>query len=89
LTHDLIAELFPEITDDLPGWIEEGICQYTAAAVCKRNGFAAALNKIETCPDEEYGDGYRYFKRLFGTDNWAKLAKWIRETDLQQLPCRP
>jgi len=89
LTHDLLAEFFPQIPDVAPSWAEEGICQYVAATVCRGQGFKAQLKQIETSPHPEYGDGYRYFKRCFGDNNWRAISAWMRTTDLKQLPAAP
>jgi hypothetical protein len=88
LTHDLIAEEFPEIRDDAPLWVEEGICQYVAALICRQKGYGEILEDIESCPDSVYGDGYRYVKRHAGANNWPALVYWIRTNDLSQLPKR-
>lgn len=86
LTHDLIAEEFPEVREDAPLWVEEGICQYVAAMVCRQRGFTDILEEIESCPDPVYGDGYRYIKRRAGAYNWSALVHWVRTNDLSRLP---
>ena len=86
LTHDLLAELVPGLTDGTPAWVEEGACQYVAAAVCRRNGYAEELEKIETCPHPEYGDGYRFFKRLVGDRNWPALFAWLQRARQNRVP---
>ena len=88
LTHDLIAEEFPEVREDAPLWVEEGICQYVAALVCRQKGYKTILQDIETCPDSVYGDGYRYVKRHAGAYNWQALVYWIRTNYLSKLPKR-
>jgi hypothetical protein len=86
LTHDLLAEQFPEIAESAPDWVEEGICQYVSAMVCRRNSFTDMLNDIETSTLPDYGRGYRYFKRQCGDDNWPAVVKWMHTTDLSKLP---
>ena len=69
LMHDQLAERFPGVPKHAPIWVEEGICQYVAAAVCSRKGYGKPLATIRTNPDPAYGDGYRYFRRRLGGDN--------------------
>ena len=88
LTHDLIAEQFPAVPEEAPQWVEEGICQYVAAMVCRRRGFEQELHRIETAAHSEYGDGYRYFKRHCGDDKWPAVIRWLRSTHLKSLPAK-
>lgn len=85
LTHDLIADLYPKL-EKAPIWVHEGIAQYVAASVCLRNGYYDILKDIETCPDSCYGDGYRYFKKIAGDNNWHKINRWIKTVTLATLP---
>ncbi len=85
LTHDLLAENYPQLKNG-PLWVEEGICQYVAAAVCRRRGLKDTLRDIETCPDPDYGDGYRYFSRLGGNRDWSRIQRWLAHTDVAALP---
>ena len=86
LTHDLLAEFFPQVAESGPAWLEEGVCQYVAAIVCRRNGFTAQVEDIENCRHPENGDGYRYCKKRFGDDDWRKCVEWLRRVDLKELP---
>ncbi len=86
LTHDLLAEQYPELSKDAPTWVEEGLCQYMAAAVSRRLGNTETLQKIEDNTDPAYGDGYRWFKQTFGTDNWPHIRNWLDRTDPKGLP---
>jgi hypothetical protein len=84
-THDMIAEFFPHL-DGLPLWAEEGICQYVAVLLCRKRDFADQLESIQTSPDRIYGDGYRYFEKKVGPNNWSGLLQWIKRTDPKKLP---
>ncbi len=88
LMHDLLAERYPELSM-APLWVEEGICQYAAALVCRHNGFDDVLESIETCEDVNYGDGYRFFRRMAGERNWPRIIRWLSRTDLGGLPAQP
>jgi len=88
LMHDLLAENVPAV-GEAPLWVEEGVCQYAAALVCRRMRLKHVLEDIQTCPDRCYGDGYRYVKRLAGPHNWPRVRAWLRETDLAKLPRHP
>ena len=88
LTHDLIAEFYPNMAD-APLWVHESACQYVAALVCRRNGYADALNRIETLDDEVYGTGYRYLTHQFGADNWAAVHTLMSRDNLAKMPARP
>ncbi len=89
LTHDLLAEQHPQLVGKLPGWLQEGICQYTAAAVCLLNGYYDQLKAIENAPDREYGDGYRYLRDKFGDARWRQLDAWLNTLDPATLPDYP
>ncbi len=84
-THDMIAEFFPHL-DGLPLWAEEGICQYVAVLLCRKRDFADQLESIQTSPDRIYGDGYRYFEKKVGPNNWSGLLQWMKHTDPKKLP---
>lgn len=84
-THDMIAESFPQL-DGLPLWAEEGICQYVAALLCRKRNFAEQLESIQTSPDRVYGDGYRYFEKKLGPNNWSALLQWMKRIDPKKLP---
>jgi hypothetical protein len=88
LTHALLAEKYPHFGGQVPTWAEEGICQYVAATVCLLNGYYDELKAIEEATDEEYGDGYRYFKRRFGDSRWPAVSRWLQETEPNQLPAQ-
>ena len=89
LTHDLLAENFPDIPGKAPNWVQEGMCQYVAAGVCLMNGWFKELKAIETAPDNDYGEGYRFFKRKFGDTDWDEVIAWMRTVDVTQLPAVP
>lgn len=89
LTHDLIAEQFPKIAEEAPDWVEEGLCQYVAAAVCLLNGHFDELNRIESAKDPEYGDGYRFFKNAFGDTDWEEAVEWMQKVSIKDLPQTP
>jgi hypothetical protein len=89
LTHDLIAEFFPQIPQQAPKWVEEGICQYVSAMVCLRNGYFEEVRSIENNKDRDYGGGYRYFQRAFGDARWQQLTDWIGRTSMRSLPPEP
>jgi hypothetical protein len=86
LTHDLIAEFFPNISGNVPAWVEEGVCQYVAAVVCRRLGLSAELAEIEISPHPVYGRGYRFFSHHFGPDNWGAVSRWLLAVDPSLLP---
>ena len=86
LTHDLIAECYPEIARKTPAWVEEGICQYLAAEVCRKHGYDHVLAEIASNPDPDYGDGYRYFHRAFGPGHWQDIVRWLETVRPEHLP---
>ena len=86
LTHDLLAERYPAFSQEAPDWVEEGLCQYTAALVCRRLGYADRVREIETSPDPVYGHGYRYLVRRFGEAGWAQLSRWLDTRGFAGLP---
>lgn len=88
-THDLLAENYPDIAAKAPDWVEEGICQYVAAGVCLLNGWFNELKAIELAPDNDYGGGYRFFKRKFGDADWEEVVDWMNTVDVAQLPVVP
>ncbi len=81
LTHHLLAEHFPRFAAFAPLWAEEGICQYLAAIVAQRRGYTRLVEQIENSPDPVYGDGYRYFRRLYGRNNWPAIRAWLDDFD--------
>ncbi len=84
LTHDLLADRFPHMRKT-PLWVQEGICQYLSAVYCHKHQLLDALQTIEESPNPVYGDGYRYFKRKFGENNWSGLHYWLRNGELSEL----
>ncbi|MCF7854472.1 MAG: hypothetical protein K9N51_06740 [Candidatus Pacebacteria bacterium] len=86
LTHDLIAECYPEIARKAPLWVEEGICQYLAAELCRTRGYRHTLAEIASNPDKAYGDGYRYFHRAFGPGHWQDIVRWMETVRTENLP---
>lgn len=76
LTHDLLAERYPAF-EKAPSWAAEGVCQYTAALVCRRLGYDERIAEIEAADDPVYGAGYRYMMTRFGTAGWAQLSRWL------------
>jgi hypothetical protein len=87
LTHDLLAERYPAF-ENAPDWAAEGICQYSAALVCRRLGYAERLKEIEAADDPVYGDGYRYMARRFGVAGWGRLSRWLDSGGFKALPAR-
>lgn len=85
LMHDLIHEHFPHLTD-APLWVQEGLCQQAAAELCRRRNYLDVLHGIENCDDPDYGDGYRYMKKVTGFNGWRSLSRWMREVDVASLP---
>jgi len=85
LTHDLVAEQYPQVAE-APAWVQEGLCQYIAAGVCRRYKAPNTLRAIEEMPDDTYGGGYRYFDKKFGPGNWPGVVAWLRSTDFKRLP---
>lgn len=85
LTHDLLSEFYPRAVD-APHWVHEGVCQYVAAEVCRRNDLPQAVDRIATHEGPVYGNGYRYFLRRFGPRNWAGVDAFLRKTNLALLP---
>lgn len=84
LMHDLIHEHFQTL-EDTPLWVQEGICQRAAAEYVARRGYADVLYGIETCEDPDYGDGYRYVKKVTGYDGWPALKRWLETVDVSAL----
>lgn len=87
-THDLIATRYPAFAEQAPDWAEEGLCQYTAALVCRRLGYAERVREIESADDPVYGDGYRWFVRRFGVDGWGAMSRWLDAGGSGALPSR-
>jgi len=85
LTHDLLAEFYPRSTG-APAWLHEGVCQYVASEVCRRNQLSNAVARIATHEGAVYGNGFRYFMHRFGVKNWAGVDAFLRNTDLAELP---
>ena len=85
LMHDLIHESFLRLKE-APLWVHEGLCQQAAAELCRRRNYADALHGIEENPDPNYGDGYRYIKRVSGFQGWYPLRKWMETVDVGALP---
>lgn len=88
LCHDMLRESYPDI-ENAPAWVEEGICQYVAAIVARRIQADVALDSIESMNDPVYGQGYRYFRKRFGADNWTELKAWLQTANLSRLPPTP
>jgi hypothetical protein len=87
LTHDLLAERYSSF-ETAPGWAAEGICQYTAALVCRRLGYAERVAEIETADDPVYGAGYRYMATRFGAAGWTQLSRWLDAGGGSTLPAQ-
>lgn len=85
LMHDLVHEHFPRL-EDAPLWVHEGISQQAAAEYCQRRNYFDALQNIEACTDPDYGDGYRYIKKITGFDGWYALQRWMETVDVEALP---
>jgi len=85
LMHDLIHEHFPRLAD-APLWVNEGICQQAAAELCRRRNYTDTLHGIENCPDPDYGDGFRYIKKVSGFQGWYALRNWMESVDVDALP---
>ena len=85
LMHDLIHEHFPRL-EDAPLWVHEGICQQAAAELCRRRNYVDTLHGIEECTDPDYGDGYRYIKKVSGFQGWPALRNWMETVDVASLP---
>jgi len=85
LMHDLIHEHFPRL-EKAPLWVHEGICQQAAAELCRRRNYADTLHGIEECTDPDYGDGFRYIKKVSGFQGWPALRRWMETVDVKTLP---
>lgn len=85
LTHDLLAEFYPG-TKDAPPWIHEGVCQYVAAEVCRRNNLTNAVVRIATHEGPVYGNGFRCLIHRFGAKNWPGVDAFLKNTNLSELP---
>ncbi len=85
LMHDLIHEHFTRL-EKAPLWVHEGICQQAAAELCRRRNYVDTLYGIEECPDPDYGDGFRYIKKVSGFQGWYALRKWMETVDVASLP---
>jgi hypothetical protein len=86
LTHALQARFLPHIHDNGPLWLKEGVCQYLAAAIARRHGYADELACIERSPHPDYGRGYRFLQQRFGDGNWPRLFAWLKALDPSTLP---
>lgn len=84
LTHDLLTEHYHQF-GKLPLWAEEGFCQYTAAMVCKAEGWDLEFQAIATNPAPVYGDGFRRVYKKFGDDNWKEIDAWLRAGNATRL----
>ncbi len=85
LMHDLIHEHFQRL-ENAPLWVHEGICQQAAAELCRRRNYADTLHGIEECKDPDYGDGFRYLKKVSGFQGWHALRRWMETVDVDALP---
>ena len=85
LMHDLLQEYFPRL-ETAPLWVHEGICQQAAAEYCQRRNYTDILYGIEHCTDPDYGDGYRYIKKMMGMGGWPALRRWMEAVDVAALP---
>ncbi|MCK4564644.1 MAG: hypothetical protein KAU94_08215 [Verrucomicrobia bacterium] len=85
LMHDLIHEHFPRL-EKAPPWVHEGICQQAAAELCRRRNYVDTLYHIEECTDPDYGDGFRYLKKVSGFQGWPALRRWMETVDVDALP---
>ena len=85
LMHDVLQEHFPRL-EEAPLWVHEGICQQAAAEYCRRRNYADILHGIDHCTDPDYGDGYRYIKKLAGIGGWSVLRRWMETVDVAALP---
>ena len=85
LMHDLLQEHFPRL-EKAPLWVHEGICQQAAAEHCRRRNYADILYGIDHCIDPDYGDGYRYIKKMMGMGGWPALRRWMETVDVASLP---
>jgi hypothetical protein len=88
LTHDLLAERYPNLNGTVPAWFEEGLCQYASVLVCRRLGYAQCVEEIEALDDPVYGDGYRYLARRFGSDGWGAISHWLDAEGFVGLPAK-
>ena len=85
LTHDWLGDYYPGIKV-APLWIEEGCCQYLTYIYCKQQKFDILAKKIAQSPDKIYGDGFRFYLKNFGEDNWAGALKWLGEQGYLKKP---
>jgi hypothetical protein len=85
LMHDLIHEHFPRLKK-APLWVHEGICQQAAAELCRRRNYGDTLHGIEECTDPDYGDGFRYLKKVSGFQGWPALRRWMETVEVESLP---
>lgn len=85
LMHDMLQEHFPRL-EEAPLWVHEGICQQAAAEYCRRRNYADILYGIDHCTDPDYGDGYRYIKKIAGFGGWPALRRWMETVDVAALP---
>jgi hypothetical protein len=85
LMHDLLQEHFPRL-EEAPMWVHEGICQQAAAEYCRRRNYTDILYGIDHCTDPDYGDGYRYIKKMAGIGGWPDLRRWMETVDVAALP---
>lgn len=88
LTHALISERYTAL-EKSPLWVQEGICQYAAHLVAKRNRYEDQIEHIQTARDPHYGDGFRYFQRVGERDGWPNIEAWIEHVELGSLPEEP
>ncbi|NQZ71007.1 MAG: hypothetical protein HRT89_23395 [Lentisphaeria bacterium] len=83
--HDVIRMKFTRL-EDVPLWVNEGICQYISAILARDYSMKKELVEIETQADPVYGDGYRYFRKRLGANNWKGLVKWMKTIKLSAIP---
>lgn len=91
LTHDWLADYCPQVKQG-PTWLEEGLCQFAAAEVCRKHGLKDALASIANSNDAVYGDGYRYVavaaKAQGRPGGWRGAMEWLAGVDPKRLPLR-
>ena len=88
LSHQLLTREFYGIKEK-PEWMEEGLCEYMAALILRQQNELDAVKSIATNKHKVYGDGYRWYVRKFGKDNWPGVKKWLKEKGYKKVKGGP
>ncbi|NQZ58784.1 MAG: hypothetical protein HRT88_15130 [Lentisphaeraceae bacterium] len=85
LTHDWLSDYYPGIKV-APLWVEEGCCQYLAYTFCLNKNYKNLARQIKNSKDKVYGEGFRFYLKKFGSNNWRGVQKWMLSKGYKKTP---